>query len=288
MKYQLKNHREMKKGIIAIFSLVLMASCVSKKKYTALENKLSSKQEQLSKTKLELAACLENKKDAQQEISYLKNTNYKLLNSVGKLTTLNKKEAENLERSLESIQEKDMTIRRLEDALNRRDSVTFALVSELKGATVGLSDEDIQINVEKGVVYVSISDRLLFESGSFDITKDARTVLGKVAKVLKNQPDLDFMVVGHTDNKDVLSSAPYRNNWDLSVLRAASVVKALEDEYNLSPKRMTAAGRGKYAPKAPNETEEGRAKNRRTTIKILPKLDEFYSLIEKGLGEAKK
>ena len=278
----------MKKGILALLSLIVMASCVSKKKYSALESRMNEKQEQLSKTKLELASCLEDKENAQQEISYLKNTNYKLLNSVGKLTTLNKKEAQNLERSLESIQEKDLTIRRLEDALNRRDSVTFALVSELKGATVGLSDKDIQINVEKGVVYVSISDRLLFESGSFKVTKQARNVLGKVAKVLKNQPDIDFMVEGHTDNKDVRPSAPYRNNWDLSVLRASSVVQALEKEHELSPERMTAAGRGKYEPIGSNDTEEGRAKNRRTTIKILPKLDEFYSLVEKGLGETKK
>jgi len=277
----------MKKGIIAMAILAMTASCVSKKKYTALEDKLGSKQEQLSKTKLELASCLQDKKKAKSEISYLKNTNHDLLNSVSKLATLSKKEASNLERSLESIQEKDLTIRKLEDALNRKDSVTFALVTKLKGATVGMDDEDININVEKGVVYVSISDRLLFSSGSFEVTSNARKVLGKVAKVLENQPDLEFMVEGHTDDQSVKNSAPYRNNWDLSVLRASSVVQLLQQEFEIPAKRMTAAGRGSHEPIASNDDAAGRAKNRRTTIMILPKLDEFYSLIEEGMEESK-
>lgn len=277
----------MKKGIIALAVLAMTASCVSKKKYTALEDKLGNKQEQLSKTKLELASCLEDKEKAQSEINYLKNTNHDLLNSVSKLATLSKKEASNLERSLESIQEKDLTIRKLEDALNRKDSVTFALVTKLKGATVGMDDEDININVEKGVVYVSISDRLLFNSGSFEVTSNAQKVLGKVAQVLQNQPDLEFMVEGHTDDKSVKNSAPYRNNWDLSVLRASSVVQLLQKEFEIPAKRMTAAGRGPHEPIASNDSSEGRAKNRRTTIMILPKLDEFYSLIEEGMKESK-
>ena len=275
-----------KKGIVAMALLAMTASCVSKKKYAALEDKLGNKEEQLTKTKTELASCLDDKKKAQSEISYLKNTNHDLLNSVSKLATLSKKEASNLERSLESIQEKDLTIRKLEDALNRKDSVTFALVTKLKGATVGMDDEDININVEKGVVYVSISDRLLFSSGSYEVSSNARKVLGKVAQVLKSQSDLEYMVEGHTDNKTVKNSAPYRNNWDLSVLRASSVVQLLQKEFDIPAKQMTAAGRGSYQPIAPNDNSEGRAKNRRTTIMILPKLDEFYTLIEESMGEA--
>lgn len=273
----------MKKIAFILGSLLLMSSCVSKKKFTELEDKYNNKDAQLSQAKMELVACLDDKKNARSEIQYLRSTNYELLKNVGNLATLSKKEAANLERSLESIQEKDLTIRKLEDAINKRDSVTFALVSSLKGATVGMDDEDISIEVEKGVVYVSISDKLLFASGSYEVNKAARNVLSKVAEVIKNQPSLEFMVEGHTDNKAVRSTAPYADNWELSVLRAAAIVKALQKEYNIKPARMTAAGRGEHMPLASNETEEGRAKNRRTRIVILPKVDEFYSLIEEGL-----
>lgn len=274
----------MKKWLAIFAGLAIATSCVSKKKYAELENKYIECEDNLGEARLELAACLEDKKNAQSEIKYLRGTNYQLMKNVGNMATLSKKEATNLERSLESIQEKDLTIRKLEDALNKRDSVTFALVSSLKGATVGMDDEDIQINVDKGVVYVSISDKLLFESGSYKVNDNAQNVLGKVAKVIKNQPELDFMVEGHTDDKSVKPTAPYEDNWELSVQRAASVVRMLQEDFNVDPKRMTAAGRGEYEPLASNETKEGRAKNRRTRIVILPKIDEFYSLIEEGMN----
>lgn len=273
----------MNKVILGLFTVLLSASCVSKKKYADLQNRYSDQEGQLSQAKMELAACLESKKNAQSEVKYLRSTNFQLMKNVGNMATLTKKEAENLSRSLERIQEKDLTIRKLEDALNKRDSVTFALVSQLKGATVGLNDEDISISVEKGVVYVSISDKLLFASGSYALEADARQVLAKVAQVIQAQPELEFMVEGHTDNKSVKSTAPYADNWELSVQRATAVVRALQNDFGISPKRMTAAGKGEYQPVASNDSAEGRAKNRRTRIVILPKLDEFYALIEKGM-----
>lgn len=274
-----------KKALFIFSGILFLSSCVSKKKYTELQTQYQNTDAQLSKTKLELAACLDNKKNAQSEIAYLKKTNYQLLKNVGNLSTLTKKEAENLERSLEQIKEKDLTISSLQEAINKRDSVTFALVTSLKGATVGVNDEDISINVEKGVVYVSISDKLLFKSGSASINSDSREVLRKVSEVLKAQPQLDFMVEGHTDNKSVKTGAPFADNWELSTLRAAAVVRILEKDFGLNPKRMTVAGRGEHAPIADNASEEGRAKNRRTRIVILPKLDEFYSLIEDGMSK---
>lgn len=274
-----------KKALFIFSSILFLSSCVSKKKYTELQTQYQNTDAQLSKTKLELAACLDNKKNAQSEIAYLKKTNYQLLKNVGNLSTLTKKEAENLERSLEQIKEKDLTISSLQEAINKRDSVTFALVTSLKGATVGVNDEDISINVEKGVVYVSISDKLLFKSGSASINSDSREVLRKVSEVLKAQPQLDFMVEGHTDNKSVKTGAPFADNWELSTLRAAAVVRILEKDFGLNPERMTVAGRGEHAPVADNASEEGRAKNRRTRIVILPKLDEFYSLIEDGMSK---
>ena len=163
----------MKKGILILGSALVLSSCVSKSKYTTLQDQYNETSDELSKTRMELAACLDNKKNASKEIDYLKKTNYQLLKNIGNMSTLSKKEAENLERSLEQIKEKDLTIQSLQEAINKRDSVTFALVTSLKGATVGIDDEDISINVEKGVVYVSISDKLLFTSGSSKLSKES-------------------------------------------------------------------------------------------------------------------
>jgi chemotaxis protein MotB len=155
----------------------------------------------------------------------------------------------------------------------------MALVNNLKGEIGDLNDKDINIKVDKGVVYVDISDKLLFASGKYDVTKKAQEVLGKVAKVLKAQPDIEFMVEGHTDNK------PFRkgvllDNWDLSVKRATAVVRILQNQYGLEPAKMAAAGRGEYVPVSTNDTNEGRALNRRTRIVILPQLDQFFKLLE--------
>lgn len=279
----------MKRLLILTLSFPLIfASCVSKKKYAELEEQYNTCEDKLSSAKMELASCLEDKDAAKKEISYLKNTNYKLLNSVGDMATLSKTEAENLERSLESIKEKDLQIRTLNEAINKKDSVTLALVTKLKGAIGNLNDEDIQINVEKGVVYVSISDRLLYEFGSYNVTSEAKSVLEKVAKVVNDNPDIDIMVEGHTDSKEVKSTAGYKDNWDLSTLRATAVVRILQEDYNVAPVRMTAAGRSSYVPLTSNDSEEGRAKNRRTRIVILPKLDQFFEMIEEGMEEAKQ
>ena len=167
----------------------------------------------------------------------------------------------------------------LQKEMQRKDSLNMALVMNLKGAIGNMADEDINIKVDKGVVFIDISDKLLFKSGSYDITPRAKEVLGKVATVLKNQPDLEFMVEGHTD------SIPYKrppllDNWDLSVKRATAVVRILQNEYGLPPYHITAAGRSEYQPVTTNDTNEGRAMNRRTRIVILPQLDQFFKLLE--------
>ena len=264
---------------------LLLSSCVSQKKYAELEALQQETQDQLNTATVKLNACLEDKDRLNETIGRLNNQNSALLNNVGDLATLSKKEAENLERSLESIKEKDLTIQRMQDAINKKDSVTLALVTSLKGVLGNMSDEDIQINVEKGVVYVSISDKLLFASGKYNVTERAKEVLGKVAQVVKNRPEIEFMVEGHTDNVPI-RNAVLEDNWDLSVKRATSVVRVLQEEFGVEPARMTAAGRSHYVPLATNETAEGRAKNRRTRIVILPKLDQFYGLIEEGMKSA--
>ncbi|MBI6118449.1 OmpA/MotB family protein [Salegentibacter maritimus] len=272
--------------LLSATAVLLFSSCVSNKKYAELEEKQKQTQDELNTATIKLNACLEDKQDLNQQISRLNNTNAALLNNVGDLATLSKKEAENLERSLESIKEKDLAIQSMRDAISKKDSVTLALVTSLKGALGNMADEDIEINVEKGVVYVSISDKLLFDSGRYNVTSRAKEVLGKVATVVKNKPDIEFMVEGHTDDQSI-KTAMFEDNWDLSVKRATSVVRVLQDEFGVEPARMTAAGRSYYVPVATNETAEGRAKNRRTRIVVLPKLDQFYGMIEEGMKSAK-
>lgn len=270
----------------AALTLLLSSSCVSKKKYAELEALQQETQNQLNTATVKLNSCLEDKERLNSQIHTLSNQNSALLNNVGSLALLSKKEAENLERSLESIQEKDLKIQTMRDAINRKDSVTLALVTSLKGALGTIAGDDIQISVEKGVVYVSISDKLLFDSGKYNISPRAMEVLEKVATVVKAKPDIEFMVEGHTDNQPI-RNAVLQDNWDLSVKRATSVVRTLQEEFGVEPARMTAAGRSYYVPVASNATPEGRAKNRRTRIVILPKLDQFFGLIEEGMKEAK-
>ncbi|UAB86276.1 OmpA family protein [Zunongwangia sp. SCSIO 43204] len=273
--------------LLSASAAILLSSCVSNKKYAELEAKQKETQDQLNTATVKLNACLEDKTEMTERIKVLNNTNAALLNNVGDLATLSKKEAENLERSLESIKEKDLAIKSMRDAINKKDSVTLALVTSLKGAIGNMNDDDIEINVEKGVVYVSISDKLLFDSGRYNVTSRAKEVLGKVATVIKNKPDIEFMVEGHTDDKSI-STSMFQDNWDLSVKRATSVVRILQDEFDVDPKRMTAAGRSYYMPVASNDTAEGRARNRRTRIVVLPKLDQFYGMIEEGMEQASK
>ena len=271
---------------------ILLASCVPQKKYAALETQQKETQELLNSATVKLNACLDEKAatdasivELRKQNQFLIENNQDLINNMGNLTTLTKKGADNLERSLESLKEKDLTIRKMQDAVTRRDSVTLALVTSLKGALVDMNDSDIEVNVEKGVVFISISDKLLFNSGSFVVSSRAKEVLGKVAKVINNKPEIEFMVEGHTDDIPIKNEV-LQDNWDLSVKRATSVVRVLQKDFAVAPERMTAAGRSYYVPIDDNETTSGRAKNRRTRIVILPKLDQFYDLIEQGMAAA--
>ena len=283
----------MKRTFILLIAIpALLASCVSQKKYTALESDHKKTNDLLNSATVRLNTCIDEKakSDAtvsalRDQITFLKANNQELINNMGNLTTLSQKGAENLERSLESLKEKDMRITSMQDAVTRRDSVTLALVTSLKGALVDINDSDIEVNVEKGVVFISISDRLLFTSGSYTVTARAKEVLGKVARVINDKTDLEFMVEGHTDNVPI-SIEGILDNWDLSVKRAVSIVRILQKDFDVSPERMTAAGRSQYIPISDNDSASGRAKNRRTRIVVLPKLDQFFDLLEQGMEAA--
>ena len=174
-------------ALVALVAAIGMTSCVSKKKYASMQDQQKQIEAELSQAKMELAGCLDDKKKLNSEVEYLRANNNKLMNNMSEMVIINRKEAENLERSLENIKEKDMRIKRMADARTKKDSVTIALVTSLKGVLGNMDDEDVQISVEKGVVYVSISDKLLFKSGSYELSGRAKEVLGKVAKVVNNK-----------------------------------------------------------------------------------------------------
>lgn len=295
---------KLKVYLIAALASAALFSCVSPKKleaekakyaelsgnYLDMQAKYRDLQDELKKYQGESASKisdLRNRKalldeqvdDLKKQIEYLKQNNNTVLNQLKDLSVVTGAQAESIKKSMENIGAKDSYIQDLQGSIARKDSLNMALVMNLKGAIGNLDDKDINIKVDKGVVYVDISDRLLFKSGSYDVTDRAKVVLGKVAKVLNAQPEIEFLVEGHTDSLPI-SSLGILDNWDLSVKRATTIVRILQKSYGLDPKRMTAAGRSQYLPLSNNGTAEGRAANRRTRIVILPQLDQFFKLLE--------
>jgi len=272
---------------------LMLFSCVSSKKfkglqsrYDSLNNAYSALRDDLKNCNSKTASLTQDKSNCdarvaalQKQIDFLKQNNTQALKQLEDMSVISSSQAAGIQKSLENIGAKDAYISSLQNALAHKDSLNMALVNNLKGAIGNLNDKDINIKVDKGVIYVDISDKLLFNSGKYNVTPQAQEVLGKVAQVLKAQPDIEFMVEGHTDNK------PYRHgdlldNWDLSVKRATAVIRILQNKYGLQPAHMAAAGRGEYIPVAGNDTPDGRAQNRRTRIVILPQLDQFFKLLE--------
>lgn len=274
-----------KSVFLYILTILILSSCVSKKDFTALEERHKKTVDLLNTATVKLNTCLEEKATSEalaeaylNQISDLKKRNDQLFNQSQDYLELTAKGAENLEKTLESIKEKDLKINRIQDALNRKDSVTFALVTSLK-KEIGINDPDIEVNVDKAVVFISLSDKLLFKSGSYEVSERAKEILGKVATVVNSKPSFECMVEGHTDDVAYIGSGNLIDNWDLSVKRATSIVRVLQ-ELNVNPAKLIAAGRSYYNPLVSNDTPENRSTNRRTRIIILPKIDEFYDMIE--------
>ncbi|MFL9831817.1 OmpA/MotB family protein [Flavobacterium sp. ARAG 55.4] len=276
----------MKKVVIALSVLALLTSCVSKKKYADLEARNKETQDLLNTATVKLNSCLEEKAGLTARVEGLKEHNQTLMATSKDMTILTAKGAENIEKALESIKEKDLKISRMQDALNKKDSVTLAVVTSLK-SVVGLNDPDIEINVEKGVVYISISDKMLFKTGSYNVSDRAKSVLAKVAKVVNDKPDFECMVEGHTDNVPYIGNGILLDNWDLSVKRSTSIIRVLTNELGVKPEQLIAAGRSSYVPLVDNNSAENRAKNRRTRILVLPKIDQFYDMVEKEMKKQK-
>ena len=275
--------------VIGLISLLTITSCGPNKKLLAAQKELKTTQDLLNTATVKLNSCLSDKAVADASLDALKEqlvdlrkTNDALFSSTKEMTVLTTKGAENLEKTLESLQERDLKISRLQDAVNKKDSVTLAIVSSLK-KSVGIDDPDIEINVEKGVVFISISDKLLFKSGSYVVTEKAKVVLGKVAKVINDKPDFEAMIEGHTDSRSYASGV-LLDNWDLSVKRSTSVIRELQ-KMGVNPSQLIAAGRSSYVPLVDNENAMNRAKNRRTRVVVMPKIDQFYNMIEEEMKQ---
>jgi chemotaxis protein MotB len=283
-----------RKLIIPAVLSVFLFSCVSSKKYKKAQadyvvlqttnTQLQSDLTNCNNDKAELnrqKSSLENDiANLNKQIDFLKQNNTQALKQLEDLSVISASQAESIKKSMENIGAKDNYIQTLQQQMARKDSLNMALVMNLKGAVGNMNDQDINIKVDKGVVYIDISDKLLFKSGKYEVTDQANGVLGKVAAVLKNQPDIEFMVEGHTDNVPYRGAGGIIDNWDLSVKRATAVVRILQNKYGLDPAKMAAAGRSEFKPIADNGNVEGKAANRRTRIVILPQLDQFFKLLE--------
>jgi len=279
--------------VLILFFALIITSCVSKKKYIDIENRVQQAEEnvQLCKNDLKtkqnenliLNTRLNNEVNKvnklEKQIEYFKSTNTNLLDRLSDLSVVSKTGAESIKQSLEALNEQNKYIKDLTTSMQLKDSLNLVLVMNLKRSLDDFDDKDINIEVKKGVVYVSISDRMLFKSGSYKISNRAEEVIGKIAKIINDHNELDILVEGHTDNVPIATEC-LSDNWDLSVKRATSIVRLMQMKFGVKPERMTAGGRSEYMPKSTNETTEGRAINRRTEIVILPKLDQFFELLE--------
>lgn len=290
-------------------SISLLASCVSKKKYaemlgkydksaldyertkgsldlcektrTDLTKEIGRKESELKAKDNELAAERNRSKSLEDQINYLKSNNNNLLDRLSDLSVVNKAGAESIKQSLSQMNEQNRYIQNLNSNMQRKDSLNLALVMNLKRSLEDINDQDVNVEVKKGVVYISISDKMLFKSGSSEIQPAAEGVLSKIARILNDYKELDILVEGHTDNVPITNSCVV-DNWDLSSKRATAVVRTLQKKYAVRPERMTAGGRGEYVPKANNDSIDGKSANRRTEIVILPKLDQFFQLLQQG------
>lgn len=290
---------------VLLFSLLFLASCATNKKIeeavAPVQAELDLANEQLgeagekindlmdqnedlkseiktSKTTMDLKA--EQMNDLRAQLADVKAQRDKQLEQVGELTVLSKSANENINKTLGQLKGKDEYIKMLQAAKSKADSINLALAVNLKGVLEnGIADEDVNITVDKTAVFINLSDKMLYYSGSSNLTSRAKEVLGKVAAIIQDRPDLEVMVEGNTDNVPIRTDA-IQDNWELSVKRATAVSRVLVNDFGVAPARIIAAGRGEHNPIASNDSAEGRSKNRRTRIIILPKLGQFYDLLD--------
>lgn len=279
----------MKKSII-VFSLavvsLMMTSCVSKKELVACQEENKALQANYMQAKEQLAASNARATSLEEQMKQQARSTAALQRSLDKSLTNASQNNISIEKLVDQINESNQYIRHLVEVKSKSDSLNMVLTNNLTRSLSKEELKEVDVQVLKGVVYISLADNMLYESGTYTINKRASQTLSKIAKIIKDYKDYDVLIEGNTDNVPI-SRENIRNNWDLSCLRASSVVQALQNDYGVDPKRLTAGGRGEYNPLQPNTTDVGKMRNRRTQIIITPKLDEFMELIGQAPEESK-
>src|SRR5690554_1872638 len=265
-----------------IIGALALTSCVSKKKYAQLEANYSTLQNNYNRAQVDLGSCNTRVQSLEDMLAQERATNDGLKKTLATLqSSLDNSITQgnvNISKLVDEINASNKYIQHLVNTKNKSDSLNVVLTNNLTRSLSREEMRDVDVQVLKGVVYISLSDNMLYRSGDYRISEAAGETLSKIAKIIKDHKDYDVLIEGNTDNVPI-SRENIRNNWDLSALRASSVVQALQNNYGVDPKRLTAGGRGEYNPIAGNDNEAGRVKNRRTQIIITPKLDQFMELI---------
>ena len=276
----------MKKSIfmISLVSVLLMTSCASKKDLVACQEENKALQTNFQNTKEQLAASTTRVASLEEQIAELRKANATLQAALDKSLTNTSQNNVSIEKLVDQINESNQYIRHLVEVKSKSDSLNMVLTNNLTRSLSKEELKEVDVQVLKGVVYISLAENMLYKSGSYEINDRAAETLSKIAKIIKDYKDYDVLIEGNTDDVPI-KRENIRNNWDLSCLRASSVVQALQNNYGVDPKRLTAGGRGEYNPLQPNTTEVGKQRNRRTQIIITPKLDEFMELIGQAPDE---
>jgi len=267
----------------AVCALAL-SSCVSNKKYALLQNEYNTTRESLIECNAESRNLTTQLDNARKQNEELRAGMASLKNTLDQSMQVNAQGGANIAKLVDEINASNKYIKQLVDAKSKSDSLNIALTNKLTRSLSSDELKDVDIKVLKGVVYISLADNMLFKSGSYEISDRAMQTLSKIAKIIKDYNDYDVLVEGNTDNVPI-SKTNIRNNWDLSALRASSVVQCLQNKFGINPSRLSAAGRGEYNPISDNDTEVGKARNRRTEIIVTPKLDQFLDLIDQAPEE---
>jgi|UniRef100_UPI0025F17A56 chemotaxis protein MotB len=279
--------------VMAMMAVALMAtSCASKKDLQNCQSENRELTANYQATKEKLAAAEASLAAAQEQLSSTKKDYAKLQNSLDKSLTNANQNNISIEKLVDQINESNQYIRHLVEVKSKSDSLNMVLTNNLTRSLSREEMKEVDVQVLKGVVYISLADNMLYQSGSYEVNSRAKETLSKIAKIIQDYKDYDVLIEGNTDNVPVSTTSAkmknIRNNWDLSALRASSVVQYLQDNFGVSPKRMTAGGRGEYNPVTTNDTEVGKMRNRRTQIIITPKLDQFMDLIDKAPEDSQK
>lgn len=279
--------------VMAMMAVALMAtSCASKKDLQNCQSENRELTANYQATKEKLAAAEASLAAAQEQLSSTKKDYAKLQNSLDKSLTNANQNNISIEKLVDQINESNQYIRHLVEVKSKSDSLNMVLTNNLTRSLSREEMKEVDVQVMKGVVYISLADNMLYQSGSYEVNSRAKETLSKIAKIIQDYKDYDVLIEGNTDNVPVSTTSAkmknIRNNWDLSALRASSVVQYLQDNFGVNPKRMTAGGRGEYNPVTTNDTEVGKMRNRRTQIIITPKLDQFMDLIDKAPEDSQK